>query len=59
MTSAAARLVQRSYTKQQIELIELNAKAKRGEGIDEGIVHEVMSRDLFAGTSAMVVAEAA
>jgi hypothetical protein len=59
MTAAEARLVQQRYMKQQIELTELNAKAKRGEGVDEGTVREIMSRDLFAGTSAMVVAEAA
>src|SRR5215831_14898889 len=59
MTAAEARLVQQRYMKQQIELTELNAKAKRGEGVDEGTVREIMSRDLFAGISAMVVAEAA
>lgn len=59
MTAAEARLVQQRYTKQQIELTELNAKAKHGEGIDEGTVREILSRDLFAGTRAMVVAEVA
>lgn len=59
MTAAEARLVQQRYMKQQIELTELNAKAKRGEGVDEGTVREIISRDLFAGTGAMVVAEAA
>ena len=59
MTAAEARLVQQRYMKQQIALTELSAKAKRGEGVDEGTVYEIMSRDLFAGTSAMLVAEGA
>lgn len=59
MPAAEARLVQQRYTKQQLELTELNAKVKRGEGVDEGTVREIMSRDVFAGTSPIVVAEAA
>ena len=59
MTAAEACLVQHRYMKQQLALTELNAKAKRGEGVDEGTVREIMNSDLFAGTSAMVVAEAA
>ena len=58
MTGAEARLVQRRYMRQQMELTELNAKAKRGESVDEGTMLEIMNRDVFVGTSAEVVAEA-
>jgi hypothetical protein len=59
MTTAEARLVHRRYMRQQIELTELNAKAKVGEDVDASAVLEIMNRDLFTGTRAMVVAEAA
>ena len=55
MTAADARIVQQRYTRQQIELTEANAKAKRGETVDEATVREIVDRDLFAWTSAVVV----
>ncbi len=58
MTAAEARLVQRRYLRQQMELTELNAKAKRGESVDEGTMLEIMNRDVFVRTRAEVVAEA-
>ena len=58
MTAAEARLVQRRYIRQQMELTELNTKAKRGESVDEGTMLEIMNRDVFVGTSAEVVAGA-
>jgi hypothetical protein len=55
MTSAEARLVQQRYMRQQLELTELNAKAKRGETVDEVTVREIINRDLFVGTKAVIV----
>ena len=55
LTAAEARQVQRRYMIQQKELTELIANAKRGERVDEGVVREIMSRDIFAGTSAGTV----
>jgi hypothetical protein len=55
MTAMEARLVQQRYTRQQIELTEVNAKAKQGETVDEATVREIIDRDLFAWTSAVVV----
>ena len=58
MSAEEARLVQRRYMRQQIELTELTAKAKRGESVDEGIIREIMNRNLFVGISAEMVVEA-
>ena len=55
MTATEARLVQQRYARQQVELTEVNAKAKRGETVDEATAREIIDRDLFAGTNAVVV----
>ena len=55
MNAMEARLVQRRYMGQQIELADVTAKAKRGETVDEATVREIINRDLFAETHAVLV----
>ena len=55
MTATEARLVQRRYASQQVELTEVNAKAKRGETVDEATARKIIDRDLFAGINAVMV----
>ena len=55
MNAMEARLVQQRYTRQQLELADITAKAKRGETVDEAIVREIVNRDLFAETHAVLV----
>jgi len=55
MNAIEARLVQQRYMGQQIELADVTAKAKRGETVDEATVREIINRDLFAETHAVLV----
>lgn len=55
MNAMEARLVQQRYMGQQIDLADVTAKAKRGEAVDEATVREILNRDLFAETHAMLV----
>jgi hypothetical protein len=55
MTATEARLVQQRYARQQMELTEVNAKAKRGETVNEPTARAIIDRDLFAEINAVVV----
>ena len=55
ITTTEARLVQRRHASQQVELTEVNAKAKRGETVDEATARKIIDRDLFAGRNRVMV----
>ena len=55
MNAMEARLVQQRYMGQQIALADVTAKAKRGETVDGATVREIINRDLFAETHAVLV----
>jgi hypothetical protein len=55
MTATEARLVQQRYARQQAELAEVTAKAKRGETVNEATARAIIDRDLFVGINAVVV----
>lgn len=55
MTATEARLVQQRYARQQAELTEVTAKAKRGETVNEATARAIIDRDLFVGINAVVV----
>jgi len=55
MTVTEARLVQQRYARQQAELTEVTAKAKRGETVNEATARAIIDRDLFVGINAVVV----